>query len=147
MFRHDINPRPDFSFARRHVLNPKPSYSLARCHDINPRLFFALLAAMTFNYDLLFKQVHVPVAVELAEEGVCQVINKMNGFAGTLHLRAQSRIYIWEFVEGKDWNFNSVSLQLLIEFKVLELMRAQHDLRGDIEIRDLICFCDKRCST
>jgi len=99
----------------------------------------------TANWKLvaLFEEVHIPVSFELPEEWIGQVIDKLDGFSGALHFRAEALVHIRELVKREDRDFDGITFQLLFETKIFQLMRTQHDLGGNIEIRNLIGFGNK----
>src|SRR5690606_35229166 len=95
----------------------------------------------------LLTEVNASFLVKLAEVRIFKVFDKSDSFSGTLHFRTQIAAHAGEFVEAENRFFYCITFQAFDKSEVFQRCRSQHNFGSDIEVRNLIGFCNERSST
>src|SRR6185503_5477784 len=83
----------------------------------------------------------------MPEVWVLQVRYKAYGLAGRLHFGPELLIYFRELIKRKNRLLDGITPKLAFDSKILKLVNAQHYLSGNVNIRNIVRFRDKRDRT
>ena len=75
------------------------------------------------------------------------ILDKADGLSCRFHLRPKLLINIREFIKRENRNFDGVSFKLFFKGEFGYLLDAHHHLCGDLQVRNLVRFCDKWCGS
>ena len=92
----------------------------------------------------LSKTVKVPLTVDVLEIFVVEILDKINGLTGAFHFRPELLLDLRKFLIAEYGDLNGVSFATRLKFKVLDFLFSEHHLSSIIDIRLVVCFCNKR---
>ena len=106
-----------------------------------------MTSMMMVTSPCLAAQVHGFLLVQVTEERILQVFNEADGLTGRFHFRTELLCSRSGIFQRRTPVPDGVSVQLLVEAEVFQLVRTQHHFGGNVQIGNLISLGDERRGT
>ena len=79
----------------------------------------------------------------MPEVGIAEIFDEPDRLAGGLHFRSQLFVDAGELVKAEDRLLDGKPFELFLEGEIRQLVVADHDLGGDVEVGYLVGLCNK----